>query len=324
MKGGIWIHSFLHFGNLSNIERIVEKLKEANISLLIICVKNPDGLLDYHTKVGKTREEFKDWDPLEKLCSCASKFNLKVHAWLCVFTEGENSLLVEKYPSSRLITADGKPSTMWECAMRPEVQEYEYKLYEEILENYPVDGVHLDYIRTGDICYCEYCASIIKEKTGMEISQIKPNENGEPFEIWMKWREENITNFVRRVYEKAKKLNKEVSAAVFRNYPDCLQGQGQNWKDWAEKKIIDCLIPMNYTDNLTLFTEYSKIHKAIIGNKCCLMEGIGRKSSCSCLSFSQLENQIKVVNQLNLDGAVIFSYAGLKDKDFEIFKKYFS
>jgi len=233
--------------------------------------------------------------------------------------------LIEKNPSLWLVSSEGHKNDKWGwvCAMNPEVQEYEYSLYEEILENYPVDGVHLDYIRTGSFCYCDYCNSRIKEKTGKSLFEIKPNETGRDFEIWMKWREKNITEFVGKVSKKAKELEKEVSAAVFRDYPSCVESQGQNWKNWAEREFVDYIFPMTYTNNLTLLKEYSRIHKIIIGSNAHLWEGIGRKSSMSSLDEEQLEEQIKNIEEMSIEGVVIFSYAGLQESDFKIFKKYF-
>jgi len=322
MKAGIWIDT-VHLGSVSGIEEALKKLKDTGFSLIIPCVKDTDGLLDYHSKVGKIRDKFKNWDPLEKICEFASKLNLKVHPWLCVFTEGSSSKLIEKNQSLWLTDSEGKRDSRWVCAMNPEVQEYEYSLYEEILENYPVDGVHLDYIRTGPFCYCDYCNSRIKEKTGKSLFEIKPNETGRDFEIWMKWREKNITEFVGKVSKKAKELEKEVSAAVFRDYPSCVESQGQNWKDWVERKFVDYIIPMTYTNNLTLFKEYSKIHKMVTGDNAYLLEGIGRESSMSNLDKKQLEEQIKSIKEMNIEGVVIYSYSGLQESDFEIFKKYF-
>jgi uncharacterized lipoprotein YddW (UPF0748 family) len=324
MKAGIWMHVLQDVGtNPFHIQESLKKLKDANFSLIIPCVKNVDGLLDYHSKVGKVRDIFEKWDPLRAVCETAEKLDMKVHPWLCVFTERENSAIVKSNPGLKAVDRDGQISDMWMCAMRQEVQDYEYSLYEEIMENYPVDGVHLDYIRAGLICHCGYCRSVIKEKTGMDIKDISARENGEEYEAWMNWRESRITDFVTRVSKKAKELGKEVSAAVF-NYPSSIEFEGQNWKDWADKKLVDYLMPMTYTDNLIMLREYTRIHQSITGNNVSLWEGIGRRSSMSHLSHQQLENQLRSLQEMNVEGVVVFSYKGLEENDFEIFKKYFT
>jgi uncharacterized lipoprotein YddW (UPF0748 family) len=325
MKAGIWMHTLQDVGTSpSHIKESLKRLKDANFSLLIPCVKNVDGLLDYHSKVGKVRGIFEKWDPLMLVCETAGKLGMKVHPWLCVFPEGENSAVVEENPALRAVDSEGKISSTWMCAMRQEVQDYEYSLSEEIMKNYPVDGVHLDYIRTGFICHCGYCQSAIKQKTGMNLRDISARENGEEYETWMRWREDRITEFVDRVSGKAKELGKEVSAAVFRDYPGCVESQGQNWKDWADKKMVDYIIPMTYTNNLIMLREYTRTHRSIAGNNVSLWEGIGRRSSMSHLSHQQLENQIRALREMDVEGVVIFSYKGLEKNDFEIFKKYFT
>ena len=166
-----WIHHLPKEGP-DAVRQVARRLADAGFDLLIPCIKNPDGYIDYHGKVANIRPEFQEWDPLRVLTEEARKVGLKVHPWCCVFPEGDGSKLLQEHPEYVARDPSGEPigagayknqrpqMPRWACSSRPEVQDYEYAIYEELLNNYDIDGVHLDYIRyqhpaSGQYsCYC--------------------------------------------------------------------------------------------------------------------------------------------------------------------------
>ena len=83
IKKGVWMHFIPRLGGKAGIERFVKRYADAGFDLLIPCVKNIDGLLDYHSRVGRVRPESQEYDPLEYMCAVARKAGIKVHAWYC-------------------------------------------------------------------------------------------------------------------------------------------------------------------------------------------------------------------------------------------------
>ncbi len=67
---------------------------------------------------------------------------------------------------------------------------------------------------------------------------------------WIEFRKSGVTELVRDVYHRAKKVKPEamVTAAVFSRF-DSLDGIMQDWPRWVREGIVDYVIPMAYTDN---------------------------------------------------------------------------
>jgi uncharacterized lipoprotein YddW (UPF0748 family) len=144
-----WIHHLPKEGP-DAVRQVARRLADAGFDLIIPCIKNPDGYLDYHGTTALVRPEFADWDPLRVLSEEARRVGLKVHPWCCVFPEGQGSKLLQEHPDYVARDPDGEPvvagpyKIRWACSSRPEVHDYEFAMYEDLMDNYDIDGVHLD------------------------------------------------------------------------------------------------------------------------------------------------------------------------------------
>jgi len=304
---GVWLFVESDFKEgPAAVKRCVERLARAGIELMIPCVKVKDGYLDYATKIGLVNPLFAKWDPLEMICREARKKNIQVHPWFCVFHEGEGSKLLRQNKNLRaFIWENGKDAGTWACAMRDEVQDYEFSLYQEVMKQYDVAGVHLDYIRSGCKCVCPYCRQWFRKNIGGDIRKVSINYGNDDFWQWTNWRSANITRFVRRIYREAHQRKKEVSAAVMWHYPACIVDNAQDWGTWAAEGIVDYLFPMNYSSGTRFMEQATRNHIAAVGKKCALWEGLGTW---------RLMEQMKAVRKMGVHGAVIFQYNALTDE----------
>ena len=181
----VWSHSVADFGGKDEIEGHADKLAESGFDILIPCVKNAPGTVDFLTDKADVNPSYPDWDPLKVLIEACRNRGVKVHPWFCVFPEGEQSRLLREHPEfSAVYESDVRLAGMgnlelqsrWACACIPEVQDYLYSLYEDVALRYRPAGLHLDYIRTGGLCRCEFCR---KEMTERSVS-IETVEYGDP------------------------------------------------------------------------------------------------------------------------------------------------
>jgi uncharacterized lipoprotein YddW (UPF0748 family) len=307
-----WAHSLGNFGEKEeDIPGHVDRLADAGFDLLIPCVKNPPASADFFTDVADVNPLYPDWDPLRVLIDSCHDRGIKVHAWFCVFKEGEQSKLIKEHPEYAAVV----PDEHWACACRPEVQDYEYDLYRSVAEGYRPDGLHLDYIRTGEPCRCEYCKREMAER-GLDVDELKwtpwyLNEKG--VEEWTEWRVSKITGFVERLHGLTENLGMKLSAAVFAGYPDCIYIQGQDWVQWAERGIIDYLFPMNYTTSLRYAVTRTVSHLALVGGRVPVWEGLARAAAPSQPDI--LPELVRGVREAGAQGAVLFHYPSLTDGD---------
>jgi uncharacterized lipoprotein YddW (UPF0748 family) len=304
-------------------DRVVNRLADAGFDLLIPCVKFMDGMLEYPSEVGPVREGFEEFDALEAMCASAKKKNIKLHAWFCVFPEGENTPIVQKDRSVLGKNPDGEPimphgmkGHVWTCPRRQEVQEYEMKLYLEVLDRYPVEGVHLDYIRYNgrDACFCPTCRESFEKTFGEDIMNMLDERQHPVYVPALEWRAEPVTRFVRNLHEETSSRGRELSAAVFAHYPTCYGGQGQDWWKWAQEGIIDCLYPMNYSPSPTHVTSITLSHIAMIKKPVVLWEGLKFHKWDSREHYMEV---VKSAVDTGIEGIVLFEYNGPKDDTWE-------
>ena len=133
----VWSHTLVNFGSKDDVARHVERLAEAGVNILIPIVKFPSGAVDFLTSLADINLKYPDWDPLKVLIENCQKRGIKVHPWLCVFTEGEHSRLLREHPEFVAKVTTGH--TRWACAMRPEVLDYEFGLYKSVALRYRPD-----------------------------------------------------------------------------------------------------------------------------------------------------------------------------------------
>lgn len=166
--------------NDSSTQAFVEHCKRANINIIVLLVEYTDKQVYYHSK--KFPESiipaFKDFDPLAAVIREAHKRGIRVHAWLCDFTQSADGPIMQKHPEWAQRNPEGKISSQaeflsggvqydqnWMCpARRPGyTDQWLIPMIEEIVSDYDVDGIHHDYVRyPGDVapdsyCFCDYC-----------------------------------------------------------------------------------------------------------------------------------------------------------------------
>lgn len=143
------------------------------------------------------------------------------------------------------------------------MREYLLRLYEEIVTNYDVDGLQLDYIRypfqdpsAGRLYGYGAAARLQFRKIyGIDPAIISPSQT----DLWQKWtafRTEQVNSFVAEVSRRLrpKKPGLTISVAVFPlPEQERIQKIQQNWEVWARRGDIDLIVPMTYALDTTRF-----------------------------------------------------------------------
>jgi uncharacterized lipoprotein YddW (UPF0748 family) len=176
---GVWAHPGDFGKSEKEVEAFFEVLKKANVQVVVPMIKGIDGRVFWQSKrfPEAVHPDYREFDLLRAITRVAPKYGIKVHAWLCDFTEGKDSPAFKLHPEWAMLspegglTADEKLTPdrtygpVWMCpARRPGyTDEWLLPMIEEIVREYPVDGIHHDYVRyPGDAapdtyCFCDYC-----------------------------------------------------------------------------------------------------------------------------------------------------------------------
>jgi uncharacterized lipoprotein YddW (UPF0748 family) len=130
----------------------------------------------------------------------------------------------------------------------------------DLVERYPVDGVHLDYIRypTADFDYSASALAAFRESlqgdlTSPERARLDARLARDPLiytdtfpERWQLYRRARLTDLVARLRIAVKHHRPEamLTAAVKPDVRDAFESRLQDWQDWATRGLLDAICPM--------------------------------------------------------------------------------
>ena len=256
----LWVDAF-HPGikSASQIEKLVADAKRANVNALIVQVRKR-GDAYFNRSIEPRADDIKgplDFDPLAYLLRLAhsSSPRIEVHAWTNVYFAGDTSLVYTTHGGTwGNKTNDGVKSSFLDPGV-PEVAIYTHRVLMDLVRNYDIDGLHLDYVRYpgGTWGYSSAAVELYKALTGVTGTPAPADP------AWQAWRRTRVTNFVRDLKHDLdlEKPNVKLSAALICYgggpsdwggwiYTSAYSSVYQDWRNWLAKGYLDFGVPMNY------------------------------------------------------------------------------
>ena len=361
-KLGTWSQGqALYMRGRDVFEPRIKALADAGVTIVIPVLDRPFGRqgVNFVTDATDVDPEYPDWDPLMVFTDQCREAGIEVHTWLCCFKSGANPAMFRKMPQAeaQFNTSpdwpDGKEQGVWACGCQPRVQQYMLDLYRSIAERYRPAGLHLDFIRTGSQCACDYCRSEMAERgvdTEAILKRYESDRDGwleagsrgilrkyaamgvvefdddgefvdEELDQWIAWRMDRLTGFVADMQSLAREYDMVTSAAVKFFWPRQSPTGAQDWVRWAREDLLDYLMVMLYTNDNELVAKEIARHQSLIkGHKCEHWLGLGRVSRD--LASERFEEQIHICRNAGLDGIVAFQEPTMTDADFEVLSRF--
>ncbi len=252
-------------------------------------------------------------DQIEACLAAAEQHDIDVHVWKVNWglQNAPAALIQRMRDAGRLQQHRDGSELEWLCPSHPENFELEKASMLEVARNYAVDGIHFDYIRYphGSACYDDGCRERFQAATGLTVGSWPADVvDGEHADAFADWRREQITRLVRAVSSEARLIRPgiQISAAVFRDYPNCRRTVGQDWVEWVKQGYLDFVCPMNYTDDEEQFTTWVSSQQEYVANRVPLYPGVG--ASAPGLLPEQTAMQIHRARALGARGFIIFNY----------------
>ena len=313
---GLWNHSGLG-AYPGDWERSIKELADAGINMILPNMAWA-GVAHYYSKVLPQSNKFKQYgDQIAQCVTAAKKHNIEVHVWKITWNlEGAPKEFVEKLQKEGRTQVSDKGETInWLCPSHPENVKLELNAIMEIVQNYDVDGIHLDYIRYpgSHACYCQECKKRFTLATRQVVKDFPASvlpKSGEYAQAYIDWRAQQITRLVRLIHKRVKAIKPDVkiSTAVFGGYPSCVTSIGQDWIAWAKAGFVDFVCPMNYTEDSKYFTDLLENQLARMPKDVAIYPGIGATASNSLLTPDAVVGQIHLARFLGASGWTIFDY----------------
>lgn len=323
---GVWVHPGF-FGSeektaVSKIKTTLDEYQKAGINTLIVMVKSTSGLVYYKSRIAQQDTAF-NWDFFSTFNNEARKRNMIVHPWFCVFTEGGIYGKVREHPEWLIRSKKSEIVGVVNPAI-PDVRQYEISMMTEIARLYPVDWIHLDYIRfpceptENYYSFDPQTRKTFKEYSGEDPLLIKATDTGNMlWNEWIGWNTKQVELFVRELRDSLGTFNRQIkiSAAVFPDADNARALIGQDWEAWAGNNLIDMLCPMLYTNHTVFFAKYTEKSVKIGRGHSQVCIGIGIGTSHNQNTPEGMLRQIEITNDLNADGFIFFSSNSL-NRDF--------
>ena len=338
---GMWIvrHTLV---NSDRLLKSVELASRMNINALLVQVRGR-GDAYYNSELVPRAEGLRpeSFDPLSLAIHEAHQRGIEVHAWINVFlawnptdTPPSNSAhLLHRHPEWFMTSADGiemgsKMLGDVDLVRRgvegrylspgvPEVRMHLLKVIQEIIENYDVDGIHLDYIRYPNLHYDYSLISRAEFTRSLGFDPLKVIDQTYSLEedlkkrrlkVWQKWRTDQITVLVKEIRVLLDDLSPDIqlSAAVKPDVERAYFQHGQDWIRWINREMVDFVVPMFYTGSEREIARKIKASNQYV-KRGRMFAGIGMYNQNARASVAQVE----IARKAGLEGIVLYSYDSL-------------
>ena len=217
---------------------------------------------------------------------------------------------------------------IWLDASDPAVRDYLIESIREVVLRYPkLDGIHLDMIRFPHAIggpsremqsrpEFGYSAETIRrfyrtagKQPPVSIDRELMRKLGNSL-AWQSWRRAQVTILVFEIREMLEQLHPgmELSAAVVAEPERAYDHAFQDWAGWANRGIVDYVLPMNYTNEQGTFSSRNTHALTSVPPSKVIM-GLG--AWLMIHSPAQLTQQGRIALKGKAAGVVLFSYSNL-------------
>jgi uncharacterized lipoprotein YddW (UPF0748 family) len=275
---GVWMWSSAV--QQEGAEAVAQQLAQHHINRVFFLVKGFSGKVCYPSKLAPSSESGKDG--LKEIVAACHQRGIELHAWY-VFN-GDNAW-AQNHPEDAMYhigkadawdqgpysKKDASPAIPI-CPLSAGYRAYLKRQIQEVLEGYDVDGIHLDYIRYGHLCYC-FCPKhqAAAATNGIDLAKVREaayktlyapkKQSGLYFDLyrsgdpnitrWVGMREREINLAVKDIRDlvKAKGPARSLSAAFMpeggeRDDAYALCHYAQNYATAGSQ--LDYILPMTY------------------------------------------------------------------------------
>jgi len=309
--------------------KIFDNIEKKNLNTIYLQVRSNGTVLfkssydPFSPYITGTADKMGSYDPLKFAIEEAHKRGLEIHAWLNTmrtFNSTDISILenpkhvcsAHSYWVYKKDEENGSTS-FWLNPGLPEVREYLINLIDELVKNYDIDGVQLDFIR--------YPKAPIDD-----IDAYTLYGNGESID---KWRRENINTFISALSATIKSTKPLIKLGVtpigiYENLPTArgLEGRNdvfQDSREWLASGDIDYIVPQVYW-NIKDNPRYEDLVKDWVGNS------YGKNVIIGIAAYKQsvakeISKEIEIARSNNSSGVAFFRYSFIKDMTFDNFEE---
>lgn len=247
----------------------------AGISTVHIVVKHdeddviPSGTAFYHSEIAPVWRSITTWDPLAAAVREAHRRGIRVYAWIPQFHDQVAALAHPEWEMQIAVEGEAKRfssigHSFFVNPIDPDVRAYEQSIVEEVVRNYDVDGIDLDWVRFDGFNMDVGPLSRAAAKSEIGIDPLTLDFASGMIDPavaqWQVWRSQFVSEHVHSVAKAVRSIRPSVHVAAF-VLPQSFVEVGQDlalfadaldevepmcyWSDWgfAPSWVVDDCIP---------------------------------------------------------------------------------
>ncbi|MFF2889139.1 endo-1,4-beta-xylanase [Paenibacillus sp. NPDC057967] len=249
------------FKNAADVQAFVDMADQYNVTVISMNVKQdeddevPSGQVFYESSIAPIAAGYESFDALQHVIDAAHSKGIKVHAWIpqfhdqAAFTAHPDWQMHAWVDGTQVPFTGSNGSEYFINPIHHEVQAYERSIINEVIENYDVDGVVLDWIRFDDynMDVSDYTIGKFEAEFGYSPLTIHFDEASAQRDEWNEWRTEQIGNYVGDIRNDITSSTKpNMKLGVYILPPEFVE-VGQDAEKF--KAHIDFIAPMAYFDD---------------------------------------------------------------------------
>ncbi len=305
----------------AKIQTVISKAAYANFNVILFQVRaNGDAYYRSHyepwsERISGTLGMDPGWDPLATAITAAHQSGLELHAYVNVYPVWINDTpplsgttplhmyhsFTQTYGSDWLQwDADGPMSLrqghyLWASPGHPAVANHIVTVCQDIVNNYAIDGLHLDNVRYAGSPYSQ---------DPMSLSHYAAVSNTMAYTDWQR---AQVTELVSRIYSEVLTAEIKLSAAVWPYYDSGYHNYYQDSLGWLGAGSMDAIAPMLYAgvvldDNAAYEAQLAAFVSGAAGRQ--VWAGITGQYD----SFQPIADRIQIARWNGAAGQAIFSY----------------
>ncbi|MCL6430426.1 MAG: family 10 glycosylhydrolase [Anaerolineae bacterium] len=338
----VWVSRFDLKDN-RDIQRIVDNAALANMNVILFQVRGAadalyrPGLEPWSAILTGQLGADPGFDPLGEMITRAHEKGIEVHAWINAYPvwQGSTPPPANTTPLHMYHEFNARFRNEWlqwdasgpirlgqrdylvANPAHPAVQDRIVAVARDLLERYPLDGIHLDYIRYAGR---EFSQDPLSNRLYAEAAAQRPGLTRED------WQRDQVTTLVLRVRDEALPVRPgaRLTTTAWPAYKDVhgwYRGNDgyfafyQDSQRWARDGAVTAILPMLYGTTIHEFLDrYETLARDYVENTPpgSTVLGIGADYD----TFEPIAQRIEVTRRLGASGQAFFSYGALEDHSY--------
>jgi len=326
------------------VDRVVDEAAAAGFNTLLVQVRGR-GDAFYRSRIVPRSHllagQPESFDPLARLLERAHGRGLQVHAWVNVLLAADFPIalprghVLAEHPEWAMVPrraaqaalgakrsellalirrsarAEGDIEGYYLSPAVAQVHRHLAEVVRELITSYPVDGLHLDFIRYPGPAY-DWSRTALE---GFRQQRAAGNDLLKGPEAdpagWASWRRGVLDTLARELTTTARASRPGIliSAAVVPDQAQALHQKFQNWPAWMARGLLDALCPMTYTPDTRIFRRQLEQAQARVAGP--IWAGVGAWR----LPLEGTIEKIETARLAGTAGVVVFSHESLGPGD---------